>query len=129
MATPKKRKISSAKENLPSQKVVDVNYVKTGSYRTYHVDGMFGGPTAHGKIYIELFIERAVTPQVIQFEVTQEGTLGKEVSRTGKKGIVREIEAGLIMDVAAAKSFGNWLNEKVKQWGKIQLGEKKKGEK
>ena len=107
---------------LPS--TVEVNYLKTGSYRTYHVDGVFGGPTAHGKIYVELFLERSVTPQVIQYEVTAEGGLGGEIRRTGKQGIIREVEAGLIMDITVAKAFRDWLDEKIKMYEEIAQGEK-----
>jgi hypothetical protein len=109
-------KNSEEKKSFPE--IIDVHYLKTSSYRSYYVDGIFGGPTAHGKLYIELFLERSVTPQIIQHKVTAEGTLGEEIDRIGKKGIIREIEAGLIMDISIAKIFRDWLN------GKIELYEK-----
>ena len=42
--------------------------------------------------------------------------LGAEVpnSREGKKGIVREIESGLVMDIETAKVLKNWLDQKIK---------------
>ncbi len=115
---------SGEKESLPEK--IDVHYLKTSSYRSYHVDGMFGGPTSLGKLYIELFLERSVTPQIIQYKVTSEGTLGEEVHRIGKEGIIREIEAGLIMDIAIAKAFRDWLNEKIELYEKLKNEVEKK---
>jgi hypothetical protein len=102
---------------LPSEpipKEIDFLYIKTASYRTYHVDGIIGAPTPAGKFYIELFVERQVTPQVIRQKVTPEGALGDEVSREGKTGIVREVEAGIIMDENAALIFKEWLEKNIK---------------
>ncbi|MEE9260069.1 MAG: hypothetical protein V3U40_03025, partial [Candidatus Scalindua sediminis] len=106
----------SAKKNLkkkPSQKEkITINYLKTNNYRTYHVDGIFGGITPDTKLYVELFVQRSVTPKVVEHEITEKGTLGKEISRTGKKGIIREIESGLIMDMKVAKIFRDWISKK-----------------
>jgi hypothetical protein len=108
---------SEEKESLP--KVIDVHYLKTSGYRSYHVDGVIGGPTANGKLYIELFLERGVTPQIIQHKVTPEGALGEKINEIGKKGIIREIESGLIMDIVVAKSLRDWLNEKIEVYEKF----------
>jgi hypothetical protein len=110
------RSTMKARKKTASNKTIKFNYIKTNNYRTYHVDGVFGGLTAHRKIYMELFLERAVTPQSIDVEVRQDGTLGEEVSRTGKEGLVREIEAGAIMDVSVAEGLRDWLDEKIKQY-------------
>lgn len=116
---PKKKNIqkkvaaSGRKVSLP--KTVKVNYLKTSSYRTYYIDGIFGGLTPNGKIYMELFIQRLVTPQLIEYEVKEDG-LGKEIERIGKEGIIREIEAGLIMDIEAAKVLRNWIDGKIKKF-------------
>lgn len=110
-----KKKINNSpkgEDTLP--KTIDINYLKIQNYRTYHVDGVFGGLTPSGKLYIELFVQRAVTPQIVTHEVTQTGVLGKEVARIEKSGIIREIEAGLIMDIEVAKILRDWLNDKIK---------------
>jgi hypothetical protein len=93
---------------------ITLHYLKTPDYRSFHVDGVFGGPTPKGNIYIEFFIERAVTPQKVVHEVTEKGLLGKELSREGKIGIIREIEAGAIMDLATAEVLRDWLDSKIR---------------
>lgn len=95
-------------------KQVTINYIKTSGYRCYHVDGVFGGVTPHGKIYAQMFVERAVTPQIVDYEVNSEGGLGKELQRVGRQGWVREIESGFIMDLNTAQVLIKWLQEKVK---------------
>lgn len=114
MAKAKPRKKKSSLEK------VEVHYLKTSNYRTFHVDGIFGGLTPIGKVYIELFIQRSVTPQIIQHEINEDGTLGKEIMREGKKGIIREIESGLIMDIEVAKVLRTWLDEKIKEFEKFE---------
>jgi hypothetical protein len=108
----KKAKIKSKTkiENLPKEIVA--NYIKTNSYRSYYADGIFGGLTPNGKVYAEFFIQRSVTPKTITYKV-QDGILKDEVERTGKEGMVREIEAGVIMDIKTAKIFKDWLEKRI----------------
>ncbi|MFH1260012.1 MAG: hypothetical protein ABII74_09465 [Elusimicrobiota bacterium] len=93
---------------------IDFNYIKTPSYRTYYANGIFGGLTSRGELYLELFTERNVTPKIIKYEVTDEGKLGKEIKREGLQGMVREIECGLLINIDTAKSLVEWLNKNIK---------------
>jgi len=102
---------------LPEQ--MDVHYLKTSSYRTYYMDGIFGGVTPNAKLYVELFLQRSPTPQTIQYSVEKDGNLGKELRRVGKEGLIREIEAGLVMDIQTAKVFRGWLDDKIKEFEKM----------
>lgn len=101
------------KQGSQSQSEIDFHYIKTDNYRTFHVDGAFGGPTPNGQIYISLFIERAPIPEIVRHKINADGTISEEVSRIGKKGVVRETEAGLIMSLEVAKILQNWLNQKI----------------
>lgn len=131
MTTPKNNKGSSPKKTVILPKTIDIHYLKTNNYRTYHIDGIFGGLTGYNKLYIELFIERGATPQITQHEITPEGMIGKEINRAGKKGIIREIEAGLIMDISTAKIIRDWLDEKIIELGHEpqEIIEEQKGQK
>lgn len=96
--------------------VVDVHYIKTHSYRTYFADGVFGGLTPTGKLYMEFFLHRSVTPQIIKYKTSPEGFISKEeVERIGKSGIVRQIEAGIEMDIHTAKVVREWLDSKISE--------------
>ena len=104
----------SQKKKKAITKQIDVHYLKTCNYRTYHADGVFGGLTPSVKIYMELFIQRAVTPQIIRHKTATDGMLGEEIEREGKEGIIREIEAGIVMDIDVARVFRAWLDERIK---------------
>lgn len=107
------------------KQTMDVHYLKTGSYRTFHVDGLFGGITPSGKIYTELYIQRYPTPKIITHEI-KDSVMGDEINRVGKEGIIREIEAGMVMDVEIAKIFRDWLSKKIDLHAKVFGGSDEK---
>lgn len=100
-----------AKKTKPE---IELHYLKANSYRSFHVDGVFGGITPRGNIYMELFLERSPTPKKTIHKLNDDGLLGKEVSREGKTGLIREIEAGLVLDLATAEIVNDWLAKKIK---------------
>ncbi|HEW79058.1 MAG TPA: hypothetical protein ENH34_03705 [Phycisphaerales bacterium] len=102
------RKVKKARQEI------ELHYLKRNNYRSFHVDGVFGGITPRGNIYMELFLERGPTPKKTIHQVNDDGLLGKEVSREGKTGLIREIEAGLILDLATAEIVNDWLAKKIK---------------
>lgn len=65
-----------AKSKKNSLKNIQIHYIKTPSYRTYHVDGAYGGLTPSGKIYCEFYVGRNVTPQSIIYGIDKNGRLG-----------------------------------------------------
>lgn len=108
----KKTKTISKGKKLPKEIVA--NYIKTNSYRSYYADGIFGGLTPNGKVYVEFFLQRSVTPETITYKV-EDGILTDEIERKGKEGIVREIEAGVIIDIKTAKIFKDWLEKRISE--------------
>ncbi len=106
--------MATTKRDLPEE--ILIHYIKTPSYRTYHVDGAYGGITPNGNIYCEFFIDRNVTPQSILYNINEKGGLGKPKKVTGKKGIVREIECGISIDIRTARLLKNWLEDRIKEY-------------
>lgn len=94
---------------------IDFHYIKTHNYRSYHVDGIFGGLTSRGNIYIELFLERKPTPTRVKHAIKKTGEIGDEIERDSKNGFIREIECGLMMDINTAKSLHSWLDKRIKE--------------
>ena len=122
-----KVKIRSQSKLKGQPTTIDVHYIKTSSYRTYYVDGVFGGLTPTGKLYMEFFVQRAVTPQIIKYKVTPDGLLSQEeTGRIGKAGIVRQIEAGFEMDIEIAKVLRDWLDKRISNYEKDFLPKVKK---
>lgn len=89
--------------------------IKSNAFRTIHADGVFGGVTPRLSISATVFNERAPLPDQIVHEIKEDGTIGSEIvdERIARDGLVRELEANLIMDVEFAKVFVKWLTEKI----------------
>ena len=50
------------------KKTIEFYYEKSNTYRTYHVDGVFGGLTNTG-IFIDIFTERSYPPSKTIHEI------------------------------------------------------------
>ena len=109
------------------KKSVKINYVKTNSYRSYHVDGVHGGITPKFNLYMDLFLDRNVTPRVIEHEINNKGSLtSKGEVIESLEGSIREIECGLIMDINTAKSIHEWLGNQIKEYDQLLMNMGKK---
>ena len=110
----------SKKQDSLKPKAVDIHYLKTPNYRTYYIDGLFGGLTIGQKFYFDLFLERQPTPRRLTHQITEENTLGNIIDGEGKAGIVREIECGLVFDLDTATKIRDHLSDKIKELKKIK---------
>jgi hypothetical protein len=92
-----------------------VEFVKGNLFRVVHADGAYGGITPRLDLFITFYTERFPIPKVLTFEMSPEGVPAKEVSseRESKEGVIRECEIGVVVDLPIAKSFLQWLTEKV----------------
>jgi hypothetical protein len=97
---------------LPSS--VKFHYIKSNSFRVVHVDGSLGGITPSREIFVSLYSERGALPKMIEWSVSADGSLGEEISREGKDGIVREMDVGLVMTPEIAESLAEFLQYQVK---------------
>lgn len=93
---------------------VTYHYIKSNHFRVAHADGVWGGVTPHGTIHANFYSERGPIPSRIVHEI-RDGSIGPEVieEREVKSGPVREVEVGVVMDLATAKAFRDWLDEKI----------------
>ena len=92
---------------------LDFYYIKSNFYRNCPVDGAYGGITPNGGIHLNFFTERHAIPQKITVEL-QDGVVGRELDKDGKKGIVRELEVGLSMDLKTAIVVRDFMNKMVR---------------
>jgi len=100
-------------EELPRQVVFD--YIKSNYFRVIHADGAIGGVTPGLGIHIAFFNERAPIPQQTVFQINEDNTLGEEIrgERVARKGIVREVEVDVMLDVDAAVKIVGWLQKRI----------------
>ena len=62
---------------------------------------------------MSFYSERAPIPKKLVHKVTSEGVLGNEISRESKAGLIREVDVEVIMDLDMARSFRDWMDEKI----------------
>jgi hypothetical protein len=96
-------------------KKIRFHYLKNSAFRTIHADGVFGGVTPRLLIAATFFNERHPLPDQTVQVISDEGVLGDEVveERIVRDGLVRELEANIVMDVALAKTLVKWLTDKI----------------
>ncbi|MGI9068614.1 MAG: hypothetical protein ACR2HX_19700 [Pyrinomonadaceae bacterium] len=98
----------------PSNEEHEVNfkYVKSNFFRVIHADGAWGGLSPRGDIHISFYNERVAIPDSSSFVVSEEGI--KQPETFQGSGLVREVEADVIIDLPTAQSLRVWLDDKIK---------------
>ncbi|MDX8452821.1 hypothetical protein RFM98_08640 [Mesorhizobium sp. VK9D] len=91
---------------------IEAYYHKSNFFRVIHADGVFGGVTPRAAIHCGFFSERSAIPLRTAFEVIN-GQPGQEEIIESKPGIVREMEADVVMDLNSALAFHIWMAEKL----------------
>jgi hypothetical protein len=93
-------------------KRVVFHYIKSTQFRVIHGDGVIGGITPSGLIHFAVYNERPAIPQMVVQRV-EAGRLGEEEQKVGREGIVRELEADVIVSLQLAKGIRDWLSRQI----------------
>lgn len=93
---------------------VTFHYVKSHNFRTFHCDGVWGGLTPRGYISMSCYSERYPIPRTLTLDLDPD-TLGEEIDRDTKIGLIREVGVELLMDVPLAEVVIAWLSARVEE--------------
>lgn len=105
------------KKSAPKQ--FKIHYIKSNAFRVILAEGVHGGITPNGKIQFAFYNERLPIPQMTVHELEPLGEnavrLKEEIKemRVGRDGIIREVEAEILMDVKHAEVMLNWLKDHI----------------
>lgn len=112
--------VEESKSDEP--KTVKFHYLKSALFRVIHADGAFGGVTPSLDIFMGIYSQRPALPDITTHEITPNGMVGQELTeeRIAKQGIVREMEAGVVLDLKSATAMREWLDEKIKMLSEAQ---------
>jgi hypothetical protein len=101
---------------------VKFHYLKANDFRVVHMDGVFGGLSPTGDIFMSIFSQRPPIPQVTVQPVNEKGELGDEIlpERIVRDGLVREIEVGIALRPEIAENLIKWLQERVDQYKSLK---------
>ncbi len=125
--------------NIPDSKPsktseIEFHLIKSSLFRTIHCDGFIGSTGPDGKIHLAIFSERFAIPKKMVVRAN-DGELGDEIEekREGKSGIVRDVEANVVLDLDTAISLYEWIHNRLEEAvqenliEKIEDGEEKYG--
>lgn len=107
------------------QSKLHFHFVKSSVFRVIYAEGVFGGVSPKGQIRMSLFNERFPLPQETVHEVLQNSEggimLGNEVTtdRVSKSGIIRELEADIVLSYETAKIVHQWMGERIEEMESI----------
>lgn len=104
----------ASKPKKKSPKTIDFHLIKSNQFRVVRGDGAFGGLTPQGAISASFYSERFPLPRTTTHEI-KDGKPGDEIiaKRDVRSGIVREIEVNVVLELAAAIAFHQWLGRKI----------------
>jgi hypothetical protein len=94
-------------------------YKEAPGFRTIHVDGALGGVGPRPQITMAVYSESFAPPSGIALRLNADGTIGEEVPelREGVRGVVRYLEANLVMDGPTARAVHAWLGQMIEALG------------
>ena len=107
----------------PTRTRVRYNFTKSPLYRDIHIDGIWGGVHPGGYIQMAVFKDRSHLPNVVEYEVSEDGHQGVEASRDVPDSITREIEVDIAMNLNVAVLMRDWLSERIKELGPAETAE------
>ena len=99
--------------------LAEFHQIKSNFFRVIHADGAFGGVSPNGYIHMSIYSERRALPRLIVHEIEPD-SLGKEVGREGRAGMVRELEVDVVLDEGTAIALRQWLGDKIEELQKAR---------
>lgn len=92
---------------------VNFHFVKSQYFRVMHADGAWGGLSPNGMIHMSVYSERFPIPQSLEQNVTPEGRIEGEASKVTRDGVIREVDADIVMTRDVAVSIRDWLTARI----------------
>jgi hypothetical protein len=96
---------------LPSGDV-EFHYRKSAHFRVIFAEGAYGSVTPRGLVHFALYNERAPLPRRTTMTV-RNGEASPETVAESLKGMVREVEADVVMELSTAIVFHDWLGARI----------------
>lgn len=92
---------------------LDFHHIKSPDFKTGYASGLFANLTPNGLINLTFYIDRNPIPDLISFNI-EDGKLGQESNKITRKGIVREVQHGVLVDVNTLKNVITVLEQALK---------------
>lgn len=109
-------------------KQIQFHYKKSNLFRVIHSDGAWGGLTPELDVFFTFFNSRPPIPEMLVQKIDDDGKLGDEIPELGisKKGIVREVEVGVVMKSEDVQNLIIFLQDRLANIKKIKESNEEK---
>jgi hypothetical protein len=107
-------------EEDPKDGTFSFKYIFPNDLKELHVNGAYGGLGPDGTIRMGVYSERGAIPNVEKHIINPDKTIGGTVKLERKYDVVRIIQASLVFNVSTAKSFVDWLSERINEHEKLK---------
>lgn len=94
-----------------NKKVCKITY--PDKYEQKYINGAFGGRTAKGEMVVNFFYETLPYPENSEIEFVNENAFSEQIGVPNEFSI-KEVKAGIIMNLETAKSVYEWLGRNIK---------------
>ncbi len=98
-----------------------IDYVKSQLFRVVYAEGIWGGLSGNGDLHLSFWNSREPIPKRVNYRVADNGEL-VETSRETRCDLVREVEIGVLMNLATARALRNWLDEMIDDRDQADVG-------
>lgn len=102
---------------------LDTHFIKNIDFKTVFGSGFYGGFTPSGHLNVFVYTERVPIPKRISFQINPDPSspsIGPEIEREGKSGLIREVQFGVLFDVNTAQALSDWLKGKLDDYHRAQ---------
>lgn len=93
-----------------SPQFVDFHVQQSTDFKTNLATGCYASLTPNGLINLSFYIDRLPIPDLVTYTV-ENNKLGPEKSSSIRKGFIRELQQGIILDVQTAKNLLSGLQQ------------------
>lgn len=104
-------------QSSPPGREYRIDYVRSAAHRVAYADGVYGGMTPQGKLFMSFWNTRLPAPARVVHELLPDGKLGAE--RRDRRvapdcDAIREVEVTVLLDLDVAKGLRAWLDERIR---------------
>lgn len=92
---------------------ITFKYVYPEDLRDLYINGLYGGVTPRGEIYIHFYSERHPIPKKATHNLDEQGVPSKEADMEIGGDVVRLVQASIALDISTAIAMRDWLNERI----------------
>ncbi|MCK9391692.1 MAG: hypothetical protein M0Q01_09060 [Syntrophales bacterium] len=101
---------------------ITFKYVHPEDLRDLYANGIYGGVTPRGEIYIHFYSERHPIPKKATHKIDEHGVPKKDGDIEIGGDVVRLVQSSIILNEGTAVSLRDWLNDRLNYLKKLKEG-------